>query len=154
MSEPTPEPTDSSQPTETAPLHDAASFGEPDIAAACNSDAMTVIDLLAYNLPPHPTRPRPGVKRVLQADGVNLIVFNFRPGQALPDHQAAHPITVQVLQGKVDFSCGERTTRLAPGRVVHLPGHTVHSVYCPEDSTEDVTVMLLMMHTGQVAPPA
>lgn len=126
------------------PTNDENTFGTADTRS---DGALTELDLLSYDLPPHPTRPRPGVKRVLQADGVNLILFRFLPGQSLPDHQAAHPITVQVLTGAVDFTYGEQVVRLSPGRIVHLPGLAPHRVDCPADGED--TTMLLMMHTGE-----
>lgn len=84
-------------------------------------DALTVVDVLgADGAVPDPSRDRGTVKRLLTGDGANLITFSFAPGQSWPDHQAAHPITVQCLGGTLDFTVGERTVRLDPGVVVHL----------------------------------
>lgn len=44
---------------------------------------------------PDPSRSRPSATRLLQGDGANVIAFGFAPGQDLPDHKSAHPITVQ-----------------------------------------------------------
>ncbi|OFP22906.1 LuxR family transcriptional regulator [Corynebacterium sp. HMSC066C02] len=121
------------------PINDATTFGD----ASHNSAALTTLNLLDEAPEPHPTRPRPAVKRVLSADGANLILFSFLPGQDLPDHKAAHPITVQVLRGSVIFSCEEQDEVLAPGRIVHLPAYVPHAVTC----SEEPALMLLTMLT-------
>lgn len=111
-------------------------------------DAMTVLTLHDDAPAPNPARPRPAVQRLLQGDGANLIAFTFAPGQDLPDHQSAHPITVQCLEGVLDFTCGDETVRLAPGVVIHLREHVMHRVDCPEDAPER-NVLLLSMLTGE-----
>lgn len=121
------------------PINDATTFG----GATHNGSARTTLNLLDEAPTPDSTRPRPAVKRVLSADGANLILFSFAPGQDLPDHKAAHPITVQVLHGSVTFSCGERDEILTPGRIVHLPAHVPHAVSCGDESA----LMLLTMLT-------
>lgn len=126
------------------PLNTPETFGD---AAAHGGEGMTVLDLL--QAPPALREgARPGVQRVLQGDGANVIVFNFAPGQSLPDHKAAHPITVQCLSGVIDFTCGDETVRLAPGVVVHVRDHVVHRVDSPLDA-DPTNVLLLTMLTGE-----
>lgn len=120
------------------PINDATTFGD----ATHNGSVLTALNLLDEAPAPDSTRPRPTVKRVLSADGANLILFSFTPGQDLPDHKAAHPITVQVLHGSVTFSCGERDETLTPGRVVHLPAYVPHAVAC---GTEPALMLLTML---------
>ena len=121
------------------PINDATTFGD----ATHGGSVLTTLNLLDEAPAPDPTRPRPAVKRVLSADGANLILFSFTPGQDLPDHKAAHPITVQVLHGSVTFSCGERDETLTPGRIVHLPAYVPHAVSCRDEPA----LMLLTMLT-------
>lgn len=121
------------------PINDVTTFGE----AAHDGSALTALNLLDEAPEPNPQRPRPAVKRVLSADGANLILFSFVPGQDLPDHQAAHPITVQVLRGTVTFTCGENKEELGLGRIVHLPAYVPHAVTCEEEPA----LMLLTMLT-------
>lgn len=110
--------------------------------------AMTVLRLPEQAPEPRPEKPRPAVQRLLQGDGVNLIAFTFAPGQSLPEHRSAHPITVQCLVGVLDFGYGEQTVRMEPGVVVHLPAHLTHRVDCPGDADENA-VLLLSMLTGE-----
>lgn len=113
------------------------------------SQALTLLDVLgADSVPPDPERPRGVVKRLFSGDGANLITFTFAPGQSWPDHQAAHPITVQCLAGLLEFSVGEERVRLTPGAVVHLQERVVHRVDCPDDAPE-ANVLLLTMLTGE-----
>lgn len=113
-------------------------------------DALTVLDVLGEDrVAPDPSRDRGTVKRLLSGDGANLITFSFAPGQSWPDHQAAHPITVQCLNGTLDFTVGERTVRLAPGVVLHLRERVEHRVDCPADAPDPSNVLLLTMLTGE-----
>ncbi|WP_293771281.1 cupin domain-containing protein [uncultured Corynebacterium sp.] len=141
------------------PLNDVTTFGDARHAADASTPGghITCLDFIAEAPAPAPSRPRPAVTRVLSADGANHIVFTFLPGQTLPDHKAAHPITVQVLRGAVTFGCEGTDYPLTPGRAVHLPAYLPHSVTAPGelndnadalDPTEEPTVMLLTMHTG------
>lgn len=109
---------------------------------------MNVFPLLDAAPVPDPSRPRPAVARLLQGDGANLIAFTFAPGQNLPDHTSAHPITVQCVDGILDFTCGEETVRLSPGTVIHLKEQVVHRVDCPAEAPE-CNVLLLTMLTGE-----
>ena len=126
-------------------LHETDSFGEAELT---DSEHMTVLDVPAMTPDPVTPRKRPSVSRLLQGDGANLITFGFAPGQDLPDHKAAHPITVQCLSGTLDFTCGGQTVRMTPGRVFHLRAYVVHAVECPADA-EGEAVLLLTMLTGE-----
>lgn len=130
----------------SVPTNSPDTFGD---ASVHDSTGMTVLSLIDAAPSPNPARPRPAVQRLLQGDGANLIVFNFAPGQDLPDHQAAHPITVQCLSGTLDFTTGEETVRLKPGMVVHLRDHIVHRVDCPPDAPDESNILLLTMLTGE-----
>lgn len=119
-------------------------FGSP----AVSGQKISVIRLLEQ-APEHQTeRSRPTVKRLLQGDGANLIAFTFGPGQQLPEHKAAHPITVQCVAGVLDFEVSGQRVRLDPGVVIHLQEHIPHSVFCPADADE-TNVLLLTMLTGE-----
>lgn len=110
---------------------------------------MSALNLLDIAPDTDPHRPRPGVQRVLSADGANLILFSFAPGQSLPDHKAAHPITVQALRGKLNFTYGDETITLTPGSIVHLPAYEVHKVEATPEGGDPSTpaVLLLTMLT-------
>ena len=110
---------------------------------------MSALNLLDIAPDTDPHRPRPGVQRVLSADGANLILFSFAPGQSLPNHKAAHPITVQALRGELNFSYGSETIPLTPGSIVHLPAYEVHKVEAAaaDSGTSTPAILLLTMLT-------
>lgn len=128
------------------PVNRPEVFGDAD--STDDADRATRIDTVNA-VEPKPGGARPAVKRMLQGDGANLIVFNFCPGQALPDHKAAHPITVQCVSGSLEFECGDDRFPLQPGEVVHLRAYVPHAVYCPDDASEEGNVLLLSMLTGE-----
>lgn len=134
------------------PVNRPDSFGAPSHSAA-ESSPLTTVNILSQAPAPQPGRPRPSVQRLVTAPRANLIVFSFLPGQSLPDHKAAHPITVQCLRGTLLFTCGEDAVELNPGVVCHLPAYVVHRVDCPENTTtggaQDPAVLLLTMLTAE-----
>ena len=128
------------------PVNQPDTFGEPERES---TGTMTVLDLVEEAADANPDRRVPAVKRVLEGNGANIITFSFAPGQRLNDHKAAHPITVQCLTGTLDFTCGEETVRMTPGTVLHLDDHVVHRVDCPAYATEERSILLLHMLTGE-----
>lgn len=108
--------------------------------------AWTFLDVLDAAPAPRETGDRPAVARLAAEDGVELIAFTFRPGQSLPEHRAAHPITVQCLSGRLDFGVGDERAELVPGRILHLQAGVTHRVDCPGP---EASVLLLSMLTGR-----
>ena len=60
-------------------------------------------------------------RTVLTAEGVRLVLFSFDTGQELSEHTAVMPVLLQVLEGNLTVSAGDRSVHLRPGGVVHLP---------------------------------
>lgn len=135
-----------SQQEDDLPVNSPEAFGSAD--SSDSTDHATRIQTINA-VAPQPDNARPGVKRLLQGDGANLIVFNFCPGQTLPDHKAAHPITVQCLNGSLEFECGGERFPLKQGEIVHLRAHVPHAVYCPVDALSEGNILLLSMLTGE-----
>ncbi|MGQ4534266.1 cupin domain-containing protein [Dermabacteraceae bacterium P13115] len=126
------------------PINRPDTFGAPEVDP--HGGALSLVDTGADA--PAPRENLPGVKRLLKADGANLIVFTFSPGQELADHRAAHPIMVQCIEGVLDFGCDGQTYRLTAGSVLHLKDMVVHRVDCPQDAPER-NVLQLFMLTGE-----
>lgn len=87
------------------------------------------------------TEAKPGIKRVLVADHIRVVVFDFLQGQGLPEHTAAFPIMVQSLRGTIRFTAGGKTTELTPGDIAHLTTRLPHGV----EALTDATLMLTML---------
>ena len=126
------------------PVNSPETFGDAE-----QSGTAATIDLVAQAPEPQPWKQRPAVKRVLQGNRANLILFTFLPGQVLPDHEAAHPIFVQAITGRVTFTVGDEVTTLTPGTIMHVDQHVRHRVDCPEDADPAGSVFLLTMLTGE-----
>ena len=133
------------RPVAELPINDVTTFDN----ASHHGEKMLNLDLLAEAPEPNAQRPRPAVKRVLSADGGNLILFTFNAGQSLPDHKAAHPITVQTLRGEVLFTCEGKEVLLRPGQIIHLPAYVPHRVDAVKSDGDSPAIMLLTMLTGE-----
>ncbi|AZA11697.1 cupin domain-containing protein [Corynebacterium gerontici] len=96
----------------------------------------------AADAPEPGSRAVPSVQRVLEAEGCNVILFRFRDGQALKEHKAAWPITVQCLEGELQFGWKGREVTLRPGSILYLPKMEPHWVAANTDA-----VLALQMHT-------
>ncbi|WBT07942.1 cupin domain-containing protein [Corynebacterium sp. SCR221107] len=133
------------------PTNTPSTFGQPSVRADSPDGQMTVIKTATAAPVPQPDKSRPSAVRYLQGDGANVILFTFTPGQALKEHKAAHPITVECVKGALQFGCQGQEVHLTPGTVVHLTAYVAHEVVCaPQLSgVEDTNVLLLTMLTGE-----
>ena len=65
---------------------------------------------------------------------VDVVLFGFDKDQALSEHTAAMPVTIQVLEGKLRVGGEGREVELVPGGVVYLSARLPHTVYAVEPS--------------------
>mgnify|MGYP006195636767 CR=1 FL=1 len=63
-------------------------------------------------------------------------------GKAMPMHQVAGEITVQCLEGVIDFETPEGVQRLQTGQLLFLRGGVPHSLLAVEDASVLVTIVL------------
>ncbi|QDQ99034.1 cupin domain-containing protein [Tomitella fengzijianii] len=96
-----------------------------------------------------PRGARPGVKRIMVADGARVIVFRFAAGQILAEHKAAFPILVQSIDGHIEFTADGRTVDLHPGDVAHLSARLLHEVRAVTDATLLLTMLDPAAATGE-----
>ncbi|GAA4808404.1 cupin domain-containing protein [Tomitella cavernea] len=88
-----------------------------------------------------PRATRPGVKRIMVADGARVIVFRFAAGQILAEHKAAFPILVQSIDGHIAFTADGHTADLHPGDIAHLSARLLHEVRAVTDATLLLTML-------------
>lgn len=67
----------------------------------------------------------------------------FRIGQSMKAHKTSFPITVMIVQGRIDFGVGEERYELVAGDVVALEGNVIHDLNALEDS-----IVRLSLHKG------
>lgn len=85
---------------------------------------------------------RPGASAVLDTETVKVVVFEFAAGDLLREHAARHPVLIQVLRGRVEFSVQGEVHTLEPGRLIHLTPMLRHAVRATEPATLTVTMLL------------
>lgn len=69
---------------------------------------------------------------------VTLIVL--APGGGIPEHAAAHPITLQTLRGALNVEVGEEVYRLVPGELLAIDGGVTHHLSSDEGAAFLLTV--------------
>ena len=79
-------------------------------------------------------------RTVLREDGLRAVLFGFDKDQALSEHTAVMPVTIQVLEGKLRVGGEGREVELTAGGIVYLSARLPHTVYAVEPSK-----MLLQM---------
>jgi len=77
---------------------------------------------------------------LLKTDSLRVVFRSLREGTALPTHKANGPITVQVLDGQIEFTAGAQTTPLRKGEVLAPEFGIPHSVRAAKNSAILITV--------------
>ena len=77
---------------------------------------------------------------LLKTDSLRVIFRSFSAGASLPTHTAPGPITVQVLDGHIEFTAGTQTTPVRKGEVLALESGLPHSVRALSNSAILITV--------------
>lgn len=89
--------------------------------------------------PEYATNGRNGTTLVKDAE-VRVVLEVLREGAELAEHRAPGPITVQVLEGEIQFSGGETVHTLRPGELLVLPACRPHAVKAARDSAFLLTI--------------
>ncbi len=80
-------------------------------------------------------------RTVLKADGARVVLFGFDAGQVLTEHTAAMPVLIQVLDGRLRLTGGDRTVELTPGGLIHLDTRLPHTVLALEPSRMELIML-------------
>jgi quercetin dioxygenase-like cupin family protein len=62
------------------------------------------------------------------ADGVELVLFAFAPGEALAEHTSSRPAIIHVLSGEGDLSIGGEAHAARAGTWARMPANCRHSI--------------------------
>ena len=79
---------------------------------------------------------------VFKTDGMRIVLIALHKEAELIKHTAAGIISVQVLEGQIQFTTGEQTVELSKGQMLTLHKGIPHSVLAKEE-----TVFLLTLTT-------
>ena len=107
--------------------------------AGTHEGRVIVFPQLTEVLTPFETKPQ--AKKILDA------LMELAAGQSWHEHHSVHPVVVQVLKGKVDYSAKGQSIILEPGKIIHTTAKLLHSVTALEDST-----LMVIMLTGESHP--
>ena len=78
---------------------------------------------------------------IVKTDVLEDIRIVLAAGKRLPPHQVPGEITVQCLEGKVDFFVGELKRELTVGAFLYMEGSGEHAVHAIEASSLLVTIV-------------
>ncbi|MBX3414795.1 MAG: cupin domain-containing protein [Pirellulales bacterium] len=79
---------------------------------------------------------------LIKTDTLEVIRIVMAAGKTLPSHAVAGEITVQCLEGRVEFYIDETKRELTAGSMLYLPGSSTHRLHALEDSSVLVTILL------------
>lgn len=83
-----------------------------------------------------------GSSTLVRADHLEVFRFVLPAGQLAPKHKAAGALTLQCLEGEVEFEAHGRTQVLRAGYMVYLADAEPHVVRALVDSSLLVTILL------------
>ncbi|HEY1435519.1 MAG TPA: cupin domain-containing protein [Thermoanaerobaculia bacterium] len=65
--------------------------------------------------------------RALELEGYDVLVYTYRPGTFLPEHEHAHPKCDAVLEGILRITVAGRVFDLAAGDRLYVPAGARHT---------------------------
>jgi quercetin dioxygenase-like cupin family protein len=65
---------------------------------------------------------------LVKTDQLEIIRLMLPAGKEIPAHKVAGPITVQCLEGRVEFYAHDKSLSLAAGQLVYLDGNQSHAL--------------------------
>lgn len=92
--------------------------------------------LLGTNLPTSQTTT------LVKTKELEVIRLVLRAGKQIPSHQVAGPITVQCLEGRVEFSAQGKAQVLVAGQLLYLNANQPHALLGLTDAAVLVTILL------------
>ncbi len=77
---------------------------------------------------------------LVKGDGINVALMMLKKGAKLQQHHTRAPITVQVIEGRINFIAKGKTQLVTAGTMVALDRAIEHSVEAVEESALVLTV--------------
>lgn len=73
---------------------------------------------------------------------MRIVLMGLHRNTSLKPHKANGMLSVQVLEGKIDFITEQKTTQLAKGEMIALHENITHSVFATDESFILLTVTI------------
>lgn len=80
---------------------------------------------------------------LLKATQLEVVRVVLPAGKAMREHAVPGEITLQCLEGQVDFSTPQSTQRLSSGDFLHLAGGVPHGLFAHTDASLLLTICLV-----------
>jgi len=80
------------------------------------------------------TSEKPVAKSFHIGDKFKVLIFGFKKGMKLEDHEAKHPTKLLVLEGDVIYHLEKKDIRLKHHQEVDIPANVTHSIGALKDS--------------------
>ena len=77
---------------------------------------------------------------LVKGDGINVALMMLKKGAKLQEHHTRAPITVQVIEGRINFIASGKTQLVTPGMIVALDRAIEHSIEALEECAIVLTV--------------
>ena len=85
------------------------------------------------------TTPSYAMLKARQLEVMRLVLLT---GKSMPEHQVTGEITVQCLEGIIEFRAGDELRVMQAGDFLHLDGREFHSLTAREDASLLLTICL------------
>jgi quercetin dioxygenase-like cupin family protein len=79
-------------------------------------------------------------KTIIKQPGVTVVLIALKPGGQMREHHAGSAITVQGIDGHVEFTVGDRVVALTRGRLLTVPPGVAHGVKGMNESAFLLTI--------------
>jgi quercetin dioxygenase-like cupin family protein len=79
---------------------------------------------------------------LLKTESLEVLRLVMRAETTIDRHQVPGAITVQCLEGRVNFDAGGGNREMTVGQMLYLDGSTAHALHAVEDSSVLVTILL------------
>ncbi|HLZ22905.1 MAG TPA: cupin domain-containing protein [Ktedonobacterales bacterium] len=88
----------------------------------------------------------PGVTVLADTGAARSVLFAFRAGQQLKEHQTSSQILVQVVRGRITFTAGGQAADARAGTLLLVEANAPHSITAQTDATVLVTMTPSPVH--------
>ncbi len=85
-------------------------------------------------------------RALLKAEQLEVVRIVLPAGTTMREHQTPGEITVQCIEGRIEFTTPAGVQTMAAGDFIHLPGGEPHALRALEDASALVTICLLPRH--------
>jgi len=84
----------------------------------------------------------PAIKVLFKSDTTKEVRILFKAGQKMREHQTPYPISVEMVDGELDFGVRGEVHHLRKGDLLHLEGSVPHDLSAVTDAIVRLTLSI------------